>query len=255
MLFPGERIGSGFGPRLDIAIDPLEGNAITAKSGANAISIVAMAETGGFLVPPFPYMDKLIVGPGLPEGVVNLNESIADNLHNLAQAKKVAISDMLVCMLDRPRHQDLMTQVREAGAQVMLILDGDVASGIAACDAEAGIDLFIGRGGAAEGILTAAALRCVGGQMQGRLVPFTDARTRVLEPSGERVYTTTELAHGDVMFAATGVTDSAMLKGVRRCAGGAVTHSLVMRSKTGTIRRIQARHDFIRKADHGSQGD
>ena len=246
-----ERIGSGLGPWVDIAIDPLEGNTIIAKGGANAVSVVAMAEAGGFLVPSCPSMGKLIIGPGLPEGVVNLNEPIANTLRALAQAKKVAVSEILVCMLDRPRHQDLMAQVREAGARVMLILDGDVAAGIATCDADASIDLFIGRGGAAEGILTAAAVRCIGGQMQGRLVP--DARTRVLEPGGERVYTTAEMARGDVMFAVTGVTDSAMLKGVRRCAGGAFTHSLVMRSKTGTIRRIQARHDFTRKADHGVQ--
>ncbi|KAF0144786.1 MAG: fructose-1 6-bisphosphatase II [Rhodospirillaceae bacterium] len=255
LLFPGERLGIGVGPQVDIAIDPLEGNTITAKGGANALSIVAIAEAGSFLVPHTAYMDKLIVGPGLPADVVDLDRPVADNLHHLAQAKGVKVSDLLVYMLDRPRHQALMAEVRKAGARVMLILDGDVAAGIATCDTEAGIDLFIGRGGAAEGVLTAAALRCIGGQMQGRLVQSAEApRGWAMGAAGDRIYTVAELARGDVMFAATGVTDSAMLKGVRRCMGGAITNSLVMRSKSGTVRRVQAHHDFTHKADYGLRG-
>ncbi|MEO5374943.1 MAG: class II fructose-bisphosphatase [Alphaproteobacteria bacterium] len=259
MLYVGETVGTGDGPKIDIAIDPLEGNTITAKGGANALAVIAMAEAGGFLNTPPVYMDKIIVGPGLPEGVVDLDERPCDNLRNLARARNAQVEDLLVCILDRPRHEELIARVREAGARIMLILDGDLAGGIATCDPESGIDIYIGRGGAFEGVLAAAALRCVGGQMQGRLLFANEQERAAANRMGiqdlNRKYGLRDLAQGDLMFAATGVTDSATLRGVRRYPGGAVTSSIVMRSKSGTVRHIQSRHDFTRKTPDDMPGD
>ena len=251
MLFIGEKVGTGQGPKIDIALDPLEGTTITAKGGANALAVLAMADDGGFLNAPDVYMDKIAVGGGLPDGVVDLDISPAENLKNLARGKKAEISDLVVCILDRPRHAELIAKVREAGARIMLIGDGDVAGVIATSSAETGIDIYMGSGGAPEGVLAAAALRCIGGQMQGRLLFRNDDERGRAQRLGitdlNRKYDLLDLAHGDVMFAATGVTNGAMLRGVRRFPGGAFTHSVVMRSKTGTVRYVEANHDFTRK--------
>ncbi len=250
MLYIGERVGSG-GPDMDIAVDPLEGTTTTAKGGPNALAVVALAQQGNFLHAPDIYMDKIAVGGGLPEGVVDLDAPIAENLRNLASAKKCEIGDLVVCMLERDRHAELLAKCREAGARTMLLADGDVAGVIATAQPESGVDLFVGSGGAPEGVLAAAALRCIGGQMQGRLLYEDEAqvvRARemgVIDP--KRKYAITDMAKGDVMFAATGVTSGTMLRGVRRFAHGAITHSMVMRSKSGTVRTIEARHNFATK--------
>ncbi len=250
MLYIGEQVGQG-GPAMDIAVDPLEGTSITAKGGANAIATVALAEHGNFLHAPDIYMDKIAVGGGLPLGVVSLDAPVAENLRNLARAKKIEISELMVCMLDRERHHETIAKIREAGARVTLIGDGDVAGVIATSQDFTGIDMFLGSGGAPEGVLSAAAMRCIGGQMQGRLL-FEDAaqieRARgmgITDPS--RIYTITEMARGDVMFAATGVTAGQMLRGVVRAGSSAITHSIVMRSKSGTVRYIEAHHNFATK--------
>ncbi len=251
MLFIGEKVGTGQGPRIDIALDPLEGTTITAKGGANALAVLAMADDGGFLNAPDVYMDKIAVGGGLPDGVVDLDRTPSENLKNLARAKKADIADLVVCILDRPRHADLIAKVREAGARIMLIGDGDVSGVIATSNPETGIDIYMGSGGAPEGVLAAAALRCIGGQMQGRLLFRNDDERGRAQRLGitdlNRKYDLLDMAHGDVMFAATGVTNGSMLKGVRRFPGGAFTHSVVMRSKTGTVRWVEATHDFTRK--------
>src|SRR5689334_18037503 len=250
MLYIGEKVGTGQGPRIDIALDPLEGTTITAKGGANALAVIAMAEAGGFLNAPDVYMDKIGIGAGLGE-VVDLDEPPAVNLRNLAKAKGGDVSDLLVCILDRPRHSELIAKVREAGARIMLISDGDVSGVIATSLPDSGVDLYMGSGGAPEGVLAAAALRCIGGQFQGRLLFRNDdekgrARTQGITDL-DRKYSLLDLAKGDVMFAATGVTSGTMLRGVRRFSGGAETHSIVMRSKSGTVRVIEAKHNFTRK--------
>jgi fructose-1,6-bisphosphatase II / sedoheptulose-1,7-bisphosphatase len=249
MLYIGEKVGAGDGPKFDIALDPLEGTTITAKGGPNALAVVAMAEAGGFLHAPDVYMDKVAVG--ISEAVVDLDASPAENLKALAKRKGVAVPDLVACILDRPRHAELIAKVREAGARIMLIPDGDVSGVIATSQPGSGIDIYLGTGGAPEGVLAAAALRCTGGFMQGRLLFRNDEEKARAAKWGvrdlSRKYGLEDLAKGDVMFAATGVTDGAMLKGVRRFAGGAETHSIIMRSKTGTIRRISATHDFTRK--------
>jgi fructose-1,6-bisphosphatase II / sedoheptulose-1,7-bisphosphatase len=251
MLYIGEKVGSG-GPPIDIALDPLEGTTITAKGGPNALAVLAMAQDGGFLNAPDTYMDKIAVGGGLPDAVVDLDEAPKVNLRNLAKAKKIDVSDLVVCILDRPRHEELIAKVRDAGARIVLIGDGDVSGVIATSRSDSGVDLYWGIGGAPEGVLAAAALRCIGGQFQGRLVFRNDDErsraTRCGITDFDRKYTLHELAGGDVMFAATGVTDGNMLKGVRRFAGGATTQSMVMRSITGTVRIIDATHNFTRKA-------
>jgi fructose-1,6-bisphosphatase II / sedoheptulose-1,7-bisphosphatase len=251
MLYIGEKVGSGQGPKIDIALDPLEGTTITAKGGPNALAVIAMAEHGGFLNAPDVYMDKIAVGGGLPDDLVDIDASPAANLAALAKAKKADVADIVACILDRPRHAELIAKVREAGARIMLISDGDVSGVIATAKPESGVDIYFGIGGAPEGVLAAAALRCIGGQFQGRLVFRNDderARAhRVGITDLNRKYTMLELARGDVMFAATGVTDGSMLRGVRRFRGGAYTHSMVMRSRTGTVRLIEAHHDFTRK--------
>ena len=251
MLFIGERVGNGRGPELDIALDPLEGTTITATGGPNAIACLAMAPKGCFLNAPDVYMDKIAVGGGLPDGVIDLDAPPRENLGNLAKAKGVEVEDLVVLILDRPRHQELIAKVREAGARIRLIRDGDVAGVIATARGETGIDIYMGSGGAPEGVLAAAALRSIGGQMQGRLLFRNDderARARRMGVTDlDRVYHLHDLASGDVMFAATGVTDGTMLQGVRRIPGGLLTHSIVMRSKTGTVRMIECEHYIARK--------
>ncbi len=250
MLYIGETVGAG-GPAMDIAVDPLEGTSITAKGGPNALAVVAMAEKGNFLHAPDIYMEKIAVGAGLPTGVVDLDASVADNLRNLANAKKRAINDLVVCMLERERHEDMLAHCREAGARIMLLGDGDVAGVIAAALPNGGVDIFMGLGGAPEGVLAAAALRCLGGQMQGRLSYEDEAQVQRARGMGvsdpRRKYSVEEMAKGDVMFAATGVTSGALLNGVRRFGHGAYTHSMVMRSKSGTVRYIEANHNFETK--------
>jgi len=250
MLYIGEKVGRG-GTKIDIALDPLEGTTITAKGGANALAVVALASEGGFLNAPDVYMDKIAVGGGLPAGVVDLDNSAEENLRNLAKAKGVEVSDIVACILDRPRHAELIAAVRDAGARIMLISDGDVSGVIATSQPSSGVDIYMGSGGAPEGVLAAAALRCIGGQIQGRLLFRNDDEKARAKRWGitdlDLKYGLMELAGGDVMFAATGVTDGAMLKGVRRYAGGATTHSIIMRSKTGTVRTVEATHDLTRK--------
>jgi fructose-1,6-bisphosphatase II / sedoheptulose-1,7-bisphosphatase len=250
MLYIGERIGLG-GPLCDIAVDPLEGTSITAKGGTNAIATVALAERGGFLHAPDIYMDKIAVGPGLPEGIVDLDASVAENLRELARAKKCTIGDLMVCTLDRDRHKEMIAACRAAGARITLLGDGDVSGVIAVSQPEAGIDIYIGSGGAPEGVLAAAALRCIGGQLQGRLLFEDEEQTTRAREMGitdpQRKYRVDEMASGNVMFAATGVTNGAMLRGVRRIPTGAVTHSIVMRSKSGTVRYVEGHHNFALK--------
>jgi fructose-1,6-bisphosphatase II / sedoheptulose-1,7-bisphosphatase len=251
MLYIGEKVGLGTGPKIDIALDPLEGTTITAKGGPNALAVIAMAEEGGFLNAPDVYMDKIAVGGGLPEGVVDLDETPETNLKNLAKAKNVDIGDIVACILDRPRHEEIIAKTREAGARITLIGDGDVSGVITTAQPESGVDIYMGVGGSPEGVLAAAALRCIGGQMQGRLVfRNSDELERGKRWGIEDInhkYTLEELAHGEVMFAATGVTTGNLVRGVRRYSGGAETHSLVMRSKSGTVRYIEAVHNFTRK--------
>jgi fructose-1,6-bisphosphatase II / sedoheptulose-1,7-bisphosphatase len=250
MLYIGEKVGMG-GPAMDIAVDPLEGTSITAKGGPNAIATVALAERGHFLHAPDIYMDKIAVGGGLPQGVVTLDAPVKQNLKNLALAKGKEISDLMVCILDRERHAEIVAKCREAGARIMLIGDGDVAGVIAASQPGTGIDMYMGSGGAPEGVLAAAALRCIGGQMQGRLMFEDDGQIERARGMGitdpNRIYAIHEMARGDVMFAATGVTSGPMLRGVQRDGKGAVTHSIVMRSKSGTVRYVEAHHDFATK--------
>ena len=252
MLYIGEKVGSGKGPKIDIALDPLEGTTICATGGPNALAVIAMAVDGGFLNAPDVYMDKIAIGPGLEKDLINIDNTPLSNLQNLAKAKKVDISDLVVCILDRPRHEELIYKTREAGARIMLISDGDVAGIIATASKETGVDMYVGSGGAPEGVLAASALRCIGGQMWGRLTFRNDDErgraTRLGISDFNKIYTMNELAHGEVMFAATGVTDGSMLRGVRRWSSGASTQSIIMRSKTGTVRTISAEHNFSKKS-------
>lgn len=252
MLYIGEEVGSGTGPKIDIALDPLEGTTITAKGGQNALAVVAMAEEGGFLNAPDVYMEKIAIGPGYPENFLDIDAPIEDTLIKMAKEKGGRVEDLMICILDRPRHEDLIQNVRKAGARIALIPDGDVSAVIATTEADKGIDLYVGTGGAPEGVLAAAALQCVGGQMQGRLVFRNDDEVARAEKWGisdlKKVYLTDDLADPhNVMFAATGVTTGTMLRGVRRYTNGAQTHSIVMRSKSGTVRHIEANHNFKRK--------
>ena len=251
MLYIGEKVGKGDGPELDIALDPLEGTTITAKGGTNALAVVAMAEKGGFLNAPDVYMDKIAVGGGLPDGVVDLDNTPEDNLKSVASALGKNLNDVVVCILDRPRHTDLIKSVRDAGARILLISDGDVSGVMATSDPNSGIDIYLGSGGAPEGVLACAALRCIGGQFQGRLLfRNDDERGRAAKWGIEdldRKYDLHELASGDVMFAATGVTDGTLLRGVRVSSSSAETGSMIMRSKTGTVRVVSAKHNLNRK--------
>ncbi len=253
MLFIGEKVGKaiGTGPRIDIALDPLEGTTITAKAGPNALAVLAIAEEGGLLNAPDVYMDKLAVGPGYPDGIISLDKSPTQNVEAVASAKGVAPADIIVCVLDRPRHEALIAELRALGCGIMLIPDGDVAGVIATTNPDTGIDLYMGSGGAPEGVLAAAALRCVGGQMQGRLLFRNDderARARRWGITDlDRIYSLTDMAKGDCIFAATGVTDGSLLKGVKRRKDGIITtESVVMRASTGTVRRVSGEHRAVR---------
>lgn len=247
MLYIGEIVGTGTGPSIDIALDPLEGTTITAKAGPNALAVLAIAEKGCLLNAPDVYMDKLAVGPGYPEGVIDLDRSPADNIRAIAAAKGVSPGEIIACVLDRPRHEKLIAELREVGCGIMLIPDGDVAGVIATTDPDTTIDVYMGSGGAPEGVLAAAALRCVGGQFKGRLLfRNEDEKARARKWGIEdlnKIYDLTELARGDCIFAATGVTDGSLLDGVKRLKGGRMTtESVVMRASTGTVRWVKGEH-------------
>jgi fructose-1,6-bisphosphatase II len=245
MLYIGEKVGKGNHPEVDIAVDPLEGTSICAKGMTGAITTIAMAPRGGFLHAPDMYMEKIAVGPAA-SGVIDLMLTPAENLKRVAEVKSCYIEDLTVVILDRPRHEKMIEEVRAAGARIHLILDGDVAPAIAAAVAGSGIDMLLGIGGAPEGVLAAAALKCMGGDMRGRLVFLNqEERDRAREmgiDDFDRVYTVDEMARGEIFFAATGVTNGELLPGVRFFSGGAETHSIVMRSKTRTVRFIKALH-------------
>ncbi|MCX6128966.1 MAG: class II fructose-bisphosphatase [Proteobacteria bacterium] len=253
LLFIGEKVGKG-GPKIDIACDPLEGTSITAKGGYEAMAVIAAAEHGNFLHAPDTYMKKLAVGPGA-RGVIDINESPTWNLQRIAKALRKDIQDLSVIILDRPRHEELIGEIRQAGACIRLIGDGDVSAAIATAEAVTGVDVLMGVGGAPEGVIAAAALRCLGGEIQGVLQFRKEeekTRARAMGISDfNRVYGMDELAKGNVMFIATGVTNGSYLRGVRFTPYGATTHSIVMRSQTGTVREISSRHHFATKPNYG----
>ena len=249
MLYIGEKVGSAQdgGPGIDIALDPLEGTTITAKAGPNALAVLAIAERGGLLNAPDVYMDKLAIGPGFPAGTIDLDKSVADNIRSIAHAKGVDPADITACVLDRDRHAGIIAELRALGCGIQLIPDGDVAGVISTTDPDSGIDVYIGSGGAPEGVLAAAALACVGGQIQGRLLfRNDDERARARRWGIEdlnRIYALEDMAKGDCIFAATGVTDGSLLAGVKRRRGGCVTtESIVMRASSGTVRRVATEH-------------
>jgi fructose-1,6-bisphosphatase II / sedoheptulose-1,7-bisphosphatase len=246
MLFIGEKVGTGTGPAIDIALDPLEGTTICAKAGPNSLAVLAIAEKGGLLNAPDVYMDKIAVGPGYPDGVIDLDRSPADNVRAVAAAKGVAPGEIIVCVLDRPRHEALIAELRGLGCGIMLIGDGDVAGVIATSDPDTTVDLYMGSGGAPEGVLACAALRCVGGQFKGRLLfRNDDERARAAKwgvTDLDKQYDLSELARGDCIFAATGVTDGSLLAGVKRRAGKMTTESVVMRASSGTVRWVKGEH-------------
>jgi fructose-1,6-bisphosphatase II / sedoheptulose-1,7-bisphosphatase len=248
MLYIGEKVGAaqGTGPRIDIALDPLEGTTITAKAGPNALAVLAIAEEGGLLNAPDVYMEKLAVGPGYSEGVIDLNRSATENIRSVAAAKGVDPSEIIVCVLDRERHQALIAELRGLGCGIVLIPDGDVAGVIAVTDPDTTIDVYMGSGGAPEGVLAAAALRCVGGQFQGRLIFRNDDERARADKWGvtdlDRIYKLEDLAKGDCIFAATGVTDGSLLEGVKRRKNAITTESVVMRASTGTVRWVKGEH-------------
>jgi fructose-1,6-bisphosphatase II / sedoheptulose-1,7-bisphosphatase len=252
MLYIGEKVGSG-GPKVDIALDPLEGTTICATGAPNALAVIAMADGGNLLHCPDTYMAKIAVGPD-GRGVVDLDKTPTQNLHALAEAKRCNVEDLTVIILSRPRHEAIIQEVRKAGARIRLIGDGDVSAAIATTKPETGIDLLLGIGGAPEGVLAAAALRCVGGEFQGRLAPRNDEEIERAKKMGvtdiKKKFMIDELAAGDVMFAATGVTDGDYLHGVHFFPGGATTQSVVMRSKTKTVRVINASHYFEHKPNY-----
>ncbi|WP_295879421.1 class II fructose-bisphosphatase [uncultured Bartonella sp.] len=254
MLYIGEKVGTKEGPSVDIALDPLEGTTICAKNLPNSLAVIAMAEKGNLLYAPDVYMEKIAIGPGYPKGLVDIDASPVDNINALAKAKGVKPNMITACIMDRPRHAKLIEAVRTTGASIRLIGDGDVAGIIHTTDPdETGIDIYMGIGGAPEGVLAAAALRCIGGQMQGRLQLNTQekidraAKMGVKDPN--KVYTMEEMAKGDVLFAATGVTDGNLLSGVKFAKNFIQTDTIVMRSHTGTIRNIIARHQDMKKFD------
>jgi fructose-1,6-bisphosphatase II / sedoheptulose-1,7-bisphosphatase len=250
MLYIGEQVGIGDGPDVDIAVDPLEGTTICAKAMPNALAVLAIAERGGLLNAPDMYMEKIAVGPGYPEGIIDLDARPADTIAKLAKAKGVGVEEITACILDRPRHAELIAAVRKAGAGVQLIPDGDIAGVIWTTDpGETGIDIYFGIGGAPEGVLAAAALRCIGGQMEGRLHPLKKEEEVRAAAMGitdiRRKFTMEEVASGDVIFSATGVTDGSLLDGVHFRGHFAETETVVMRSKTGTVRRIKTTFRMI----------
>ncbi len=245
MLYIGEQVGSGKGPALDIALDPLEGTTLTAKAMANALAVIAFAPRGGLLHAPDTYMDKLAIGPGYDAGVVDLDKPADENVKALAKAKGVKSAEIGVCVLDRPRHAGIIEKLRAIGARVHLITDGDVAGVIHCTKPETGIDIYIGQGGAPEGVLAAAALKCVGGQFQARLVFRNDEERARADRVGitdfKRRYSLDELVSGDAIFLATGVTAGALLDGVRRQGGFVHTHTLVMNSATGMVAELRVK--------------
>jgi len=246
MLFIGEEVGTGHGPEVDIALDPLEGTTLTAKDMPNALTVIAMAPRGTLLHAPDVYMDKLAVGPGLPEGVVQLDMPPAERIRALARAKGCAPSDITACILERPRHEAMIAEVRGTGAAIRLIPDGDVA-GVMHCAEpdKTGIDIYMGSGGAPEGVLAAAALKCMGGQILGRLLFRNDDERARAARAGitdlDRVYARDEMVRADVIFAATGVTNGSLVAGIKREPGWLTTETLLMRSKTGSVRRMSYR--------------
>ena len=254
MLYIGEKVGSaqGSGPKIDIALDPLEGTTITAKAGPNALAVLAIAEEGCLLNAPDTYMEKIAVGPGYPDGTIDLGKSPADNVRAIAAAKGVDPGDIVACVLDRPRHESIIGELRALGCGISLIPDGDVAGVIATTDPDTGVDVYIGTGGAPEGVLAAAALRCVGGQMQGRLVFRNDDEVGRARRWGiddlDRIYRLEDMARGDCIFAATGVTDGSLLRGVHRRRSCITAESIVMRASTRTIRRVSTQyHDLAHR--------
>jgi fructose-1,6-bisphosphatase II / sedoheptulose-1,7-bisphosphatase len=252
MLFIGERVGTATGPKVDIAVDPLEGTTLCAKDMPGSIAVMAMAQAGSLLNAPDVYMDKIAIGPGYPQGVVHIDASPEENIHALAKAKGVKPGDITALILDRPRHAELIAACRRVGASVRLITDGDVAGIIFTAQSdETGVDIYFGTGGAPEGVLAAGALRCVGGQMQGRLILDTEAkRERSLKmgiTDPRKIYDMKELASGDVIVCATGVTDGALLKGVKFGKHFVETETVIYRSVTGTVRKIQGEHRDMAK--------
>lgn len=246
MLFIGEKVGTGQGPAIDIALDPLEGTTICAKAGPNSLAVLAIAEEGGLLNAPDVYMDKIAVGPGYPAGVIDLDKTPTENVEAIAAAKGVKPHEIIACVLDRPRHEALIAELRGIGCGVVLIGDGDVAGVIATTDPDTTIDVYMGTGGAPEGVLACAALRCVGGQFKGRLLfRNDDERARAAKwgvTDLDKQYDLTELARGDCIFAATGVTDGSLLAGVKRMRGKMTTESVVMRASSGTVRWVKGEH-------------
>jgi fructose-1,6-bisphosphatase II / sedoheptulose-1,7-bisphosphatase len=252
MLFIGEEVGTRDGPNVDIAVDPLEGTTLCAKAMPNAMAVLALAEGGTLLHAPDMYMDKIAIGPGYEPGLVDLDRSATENLSRLAKAKGVSITDLTVCILDRSRHAKLIDEVREAGAAIRLIGDGDIAGVIETVEAaETGIDIYMGIGGAPEGVLAASALRCIGGQMQGRLTPLSEDERKRASAMGltdlNRKYSIEEMASGDVIFAATGVTDGSLLDGVKFGGDWLQTHTVIMRGATKTVRWLKTRHNTASK--------
>ena len=252
MLYIGEEVGTKDGPEVDIALDPLEGTTICAKNLPNSLAVIAIAEKGSLLYAPDVYMDKIAVGPGYPPGIIDIDAPVADNLEKLAKAKGVPVGEITACILDRPRHARLIEEVRATGAAIRLIGDGDVAGVIHTTDPdETGIDIYIGIGGAPEGVLAAAALRCIGGQMQGRLQLNADDKIARARKMGiddpDKIYQMDEMARGDVLFAATGVTDGNLLAGVKFARDFVQTHTIVMRSSSRTVREIKAKHQDLDK--------
>ncbi|TMA27546.1 MAG: class II fructose-bisphosphatase [Deltaproteobacteria bacterium] len=256
MLYIGEKVGKGDAtdPEVDIALDPLEGTTITATGGPNALSVIAMADKGNLLNAPDTYMDKLAVGPAA-KGSIDLDKSPAQNLRAIADRKGVYVDDLTVIILNRPRHEKLIAEVRATGARIKLIGDGDVSAAIATCFPETGVDVLMGIGGAPEGVIAAAAIRCMGGDMQGRLKPRNEKEIERAKKMGikevNKLFELEELAAGHVIFAATGVTSGDFLRGVRFFKGGSETHSVVMRSKSRTVRYLQSRHQFDHKPNYG----
>lgn len=251
MLYVGERLGSGREPEMEVALDPLDGASIVATGRGNAMAVVALAERNAFLRVADTAMDKIAVGPRAA-GAINITRGPEENLHGIADAMRCHVEDLTVAILDRPRHEDLVRRVREVGARIKLIPDGDLSAAIATGVEDSGVDVLMGIGGSREGVLAAAALQCLGGDLQGRLRPRNDAEAERVQAAGVRdldhVFAIGELAAGkNVLFAATGVTDGDLLQGVRFFGGGARTHSLVMRSRSGTVRFIEATHRFDRQ--------
>jgi fructose-1,6-bisphosphatase II / sedoheptulose-1,7-bisphosphatase len=250
-LYTGEKVGTGDGPKVDVALMPIEGPTIVAKGAPNALSIYTMTEEGGFLNVPDIYMNKIAIGSGLPDDLVSLDEEPAANLNALAKAKGVEVSDLLVCILDRPRHGELLAKVRETGARIRLIADGDVNGVIATNLPHSPVDIYLGIGGARQGVLSAAAMSCIGGHMQGKLVIRSGDDERQIKACGitdmSQTYGVHDMASGDVTFATTGITTGPMLRGIHKDLGVTISHSMVLRHRTGTLRYIESHHQFAQR--------